>query len=312
MTTSARRTASVFKTLYGPAVLVLAFAGCGGPRAEPEIVWGEHGTQPGAIHRPRAVAIDAQDRLYIVDFTARIQVYDRDGKFLNLGWQTPDYRNGRPSGLSIDRDGNLLVSDSHYHCLRIYSPEGKELRKIGGEAGTGPGQLAYICDAVQDEEGNFYIGEFAENTRISKLDADGHFIKCWGRPGTEPGEFGRIRALVLGPDHLLYVVDATNHRIQVFTRDGELVRCWGEPGREPGQLSYPFDLAFDPQGDLYVVERGNNRVQKFAKEGKSLGCWGGPGRAPGQLDEPWGLAVDSRGRVHVIDTENHRVQRIRF
>lgn len=287
-------------------------AGCGGPHAVPEIVWGTKGAQPGDFSRPRAVAIDAQDRLYIVDFTARIQVFDRDGHFLGLCWTTPDFRNGRPSGLSIDRDGNLLVSDSHYHCLRIYSLDGELLRTIGGEAGTGPGQLAYVSDAVQDADGNYYVAEFCENQRISKLDQDGKFIKCWGEAGSEPGQFGRIRALALGPDGNLYVVDATNHRIQVFTRDGALVACWGEPGSEPGQLSYPHDLAFGPKGELYVVERGNHRVQKFTPDGVSLGCWGGPGREPGRLHEPWALAVDSKGRVHVIDTENHRVQRIHF
>ena len=35
---------------------------------------------------------------------------DRDGKFLGHCWNTPDYRNGRPSGLSIDRDGNVLIA----------------------------------------------------------------------------------------------------------------------------------------------------------------------------------------------------------
>src|SRR6266567_4702004 len=46
--------------------------GCG-PRAEPEIIYGRHGVNGGQFVRPRAVAIDAQDRVYIVDFTARIQ-----------------------------------------------------------------------------------------------------------------------------------------------------------------------------------------------------------------------------------------------
>jgi DNA-binding beta-propeller fold protein YncE len=291
---------------------LLLLAGCGGPHPEPEVVYGQHGTQSGDFVRPRAAAIDKHDHIYIVDFTARIQVFDRNGKFLERCWTTPDYRNGRPSGLSIDRDGNLLLSDSHYHCIRIYSPDGVELRKFGGEAGTGHGQFGYISDAVQDEDGNYYVAEFCENHRISKLDARGKFLKCWGSEGTEPGQFGRIRALALGPDGNLYVVDATNHRIQVFTREGQLVRCWGEAGSEPGQLSYPHDLAFGKDGQLYVVERGNHRVQKFTPEGVSLGCWGGPGREPGRLHEPWALVVDSHGRVHVVDTENHRVQRINF
>jgi DNA-binding beta-propeller fold protein YncE len=299
---------------FGRALAIpflIALGGCA-PHDRPEIVWGRQGVQPGEFSRPRAIAIDSNDRLYIVDMTARIQVFDRDGKFLNLCWSTPDFRNGRPSGLSIDRNGNLIVSDSHYHCVRIYSPEGEQLRVIGGEVGTGPGQFGYVSDTVQDEDGNYYVAEFFENHRISKLDADGKFIKCWGSAGVEPGQFGRIRALAFGPDGNLYVADATNHRIQVFTKNGDLVRVWGEPGTAPGKLSYPYDLAFGKKGVLYVVEMGNHRIQKFTPDGALLACWGGPGKEPGQLHEPWALAVDSHGRVHVIDTLNHRVQRVDF
>jgi DNA-binding beta-propeller fold protein YncE len=291
---------------------LLLLAGCGSDPSRPELVWGRRGVQNGDMVRPRAIAIDAQDRLYIVDFTARIQVYDRDGHYLGPTWTTPDYRNGRPSGLSIDQDGNLLVSDSHYHCFRIYSPQGVELRRFGGAGGTAPGQLGYVSDVVQDEDGHYYVAEFGENQRISKFDRDGKFLCSWGSGGTEPGQFSRARALALGPDGNLYVADACNDRIQVFSRDGRLVRIWGNTGSEPGQLKYPYDLAFNKAGILYVVENGNNRVQKFTATGDSLGCWGGPGHAPGQLHNPWALAIDKKGRVHVVDTENHRVQRIEF
>jgi DNA-binding beta-propeller fold protein YncE len=296
------------------ALIFCLLAGCGGPASAPELVWGRHGVQGGELATPRAIAIDAQDRLYLVDMTARIQAFDRDGKYLGHTWTTPDYRRGRPSGLSISRDGNLLVSDSHYHCLRIYSPEGKLLRTLGGEDGTGPGKLSYVSDAVQDDDGFFYVAEFGDNQRITKLDADGKYLTSWGSPGSEPGQFARIRALALGPDDYLYAADACNHRIQVFTRGGQLVRCWGVAGSEPGQLSYPYDLAFSRGHTpyLYVVEYGNNRVQKFTPEGQSLGCWGAAGREPGRLCSPWALAVDSQGRVHVVDSNNDRVQRIRF
>lgn len=297
---------------YPALVAVLLVAGCDRPSATPQLVWGRRGVQPGDIVRPRAIAIDKQDRLYLVDYTARIQVYDADGKYLGPTWTTPDFRNGRPSGLDIDRDGNLIVSDSHYGCIRIYSADGTELRRLGGVAGTEPGKFGYISDAVQDADGYFYVSEFGANERITKLDNDGQLVKVWGEKGTGPGQFTHIRALALGPDGLLYVADACNHRIQVYTRDGAFVRSWGGAGSEPGQMSYPYDLAFGPQGDLYVVEYDNHRVQKFTKEGKPLGCWGEPGRAPGQLHNPWALAVDSRGRVHVVDTENHRIQRIRY
>jgi hypothetical protein len=293
---------------------LLLLSGCRNNAKDPEMVWGRRGISEGELVKPRAIAIDSKDRLYLVDWTARIQAFDRDGKFLGHSWTPPDYRNGRPSGLSIDKDDNVVVSDSHYHCVRIYSPEGKLLRTIGGEAGSEPGQLSYISDTLRDKDGNFYIAEFGDNQRITKLDPNGKFIKCWGSPGSEVGQFARVRAMALGPDGNLYLADACNHRIQVFTTDGDFVRCWGQPGAGPGQLSYPYDVAFAPSANpaLYVVEYGNHRVQKFTMAGESLGVWGRPGREPGCFSSPWALAVDSRGRVHVVDSENDRVQRIEF
>jgi DNA-binding beta-propeller fold protein YncE len=302
--------------LRRPLVLLLgvcglAVAGCG-PSSKPDLVWGKRGVLDGDVVRPRAAVIDGDDRLWIVDFTARVQAYDLDGNYLGPTFTPPDFRNGRPSGLGVTRDGKLIVCDSHYSCFRIYEPTGTELRVIGGDKGTAPGQYGYVSDTVQDADGFFYVSEFGINERITKLDADGKFVACWGKSGTAEGEFNRIRALALGPDDRLYVADSCNHRVQVFTKDGKLERVIGSEGDGPGQLKYPYDLAFGPKGDLYVVERGNHRVQKFSAAGVTEGVWGGPGRQPGQFADPWALVVDRKGRVHVIDTENHRVQRIKF
>jgi DNA-binding beta-propeller fold protein YncE len=282
-----------------------AAVGCGSGTSRPDLVWGKKGVRDGDLVRPRACVIDQADRLWVVDFTARVQAFDLDGKHLGITFSTPDYRKGRPSGLGLGRDGDLILCDSHYSCLRLYDADGKERRSIHGP-------FSYLSDVVQDDDGYFYLSEFGERQRISKLDAEGKLVKHWGSEGSEPGQFARPRALALGPDGLLYVADACNHRIQVFDREGELVRVFGTPGDGPGELRYPYDVAFGPDGALYVVEFGNHRVQKFTAEGESLGTWGGPGREPGRLHSPWGLAVDRKGRVHVLDTENHRVQRLRF
>jgi DNA-binding beta-propeller fold protein YncE len=279
----------------------------------PELVWGKKGVQDGDFARPRAIAIDAKTgHLFVVDFTARVQMYDLDGHHLGLTFQTPDFRNGRPSGLSIDRDGNLLVADSHYHCVRVYDHAGTLLKTLGGEGGDKPGQFGYLSDCVQDADGYYYISEFGQNQRITKLAPDGKFVACWGEQGVGPLQFNRVRALAIGPDGLLYAADACNHRVQVLTRDGRFVRQFGEPGGQLGQLQYPYDLAFGPKGELYIAEYGNHRVQKWTAEGRALGTWGLPGRRPGELANPWALDLDPFGRVHIVDTENHRVQRLKF
>lgn len=289
---------------------ILASAGCGGPGSAPEAVWGKRGVQDGEFVKPRAIAIGPGDRIYVVDMTARIQAFDRNGKSLGVSWQPPDYRNGRPSGLSVDKAGNVIVSDSHYHCVRVYSPEGTLVRTVGDE----PGRLGYVSDALCDDAGNFYVSEFGDNDRLSKFDANGTFVKCWGSPGTEPGQFAKVRAMTIAPDGNLYLADSCNHRIQVFTTDGKFVRMFGNPGKGQGELAYPYDVACSRGSPpyLYVAEKENSRVQKFTLDGQSLGTWGSHGRAVGQLSNPWALAVDSRGRVHVVDSLNDRVQRINF
>jgi sugar lactone lactonase YvrE len=295
-------------------VLVAGMTGCADSFAassEPEIVWGRIGIANGRFQKPRAMTIDADDLLYIVDMTARIQVFNRDGGFKRV-WSTPTHANGRPTGLSISRDGLLLVADTHYYRVLFYTLDG-ELRDdltIGGTMGQGPGEFGFLTEAVQDSSGNFYVAEYGEYDRIQKFSPDGEFILQWGGHGADAGQFARPQCLAVDADDRIWVADACNHRIQVFDSDGELLELWGTQGHEPGQLSYPYGIALDGQGHLYICEYGNHRVQKLTLDGKPIATWGSEGRKPGQLFNPWSLVLDSLGRVHVLDSNNHRVQRI--
>ncbi|MGL6074094.1 MAG: NHL repeat-containing protein [Fimbriiglobus sp.] len=304
--------AAVVGLFFAVALGLYGFLAVGSRQGQPDAMWGSRGVVDGKFNRPRAVALDPQGRLFIVDFAARIQGFSLNGNHLGHTWTTPDFRNGRPSGLGIDREGNVLVADSHYHSVRVYSAAGELLKTLGGKPGKEPGEWGYVSDVVQDADGTYYVSEFGQNDRITKLDADGKFLHCWGKNGQAEGDFNRVRALALGPDGLLYSADACNHRIQVFDKAGQFVRAFGQAGSAPGELSYPYDLAFHPSGDLVVVERGNHRVQRFKTTGEAVAIWGSGGSAPGQLADPWALAVDPQGVVYVVDTENHRVQSFRW
>jgi len=274
-------------------------------------VWGERGISAGRMNKPRALAIDRYDRLYIVDMTARIQVFEPDGTYL-YGWQTPAYENGRPTGLSFGRNGQLLVADTHYYRMLVYTPEGELIEEevIAGREGNRPGEFGLVTDAVQDSQGNYFVAEYGEYDRIQKFSPDGEFLLQWGSHGREPGQFVRPQNLAIDEQDHVWVADACNHRIQVFDAHGNLVKLWGEQGDGLGQLYYPYDLILDGEEHIYICEYGNHRVQKFDLDGNSLGCWGRNGRRDGELHNPWALVRDSRGDIYVLDTNNHRVQRI--
>jgi DNA-binding beta-propeller fold protein YncE len=280
------------------------------------LTWGRRGLTDGRFYKPRAVAIDARDQLYIVDMSGRIQVFTPDGEYLR-SWKTPAIETGKPCGLVIDRQGHLLVADTHYFQVLFYTTAGTSLpgRTIGGHFGHEPGQFGFVTDVVQDSAGQYYVSEYGEYDRIQKFDAGGQFLTQWGGHGSAPGEFIQPRGLAIDRHDHVWVADACNHRVQVFDARGEtprLVRSWGRQGSDLGQLRYPYGIALDDQGHVYISEFGNSRVQKFTADGQSLGSWGKPGRRDGELYQPWDLVIDSRGRVHVLDTYNHRVQRIRL
>ena len=315
-----RRHLDRFEMRYWIWIVGLAsIAGCapGVSRpGEPEVVWGRRGLTNGRFQKPRAMAIDDQDRLYIVDMTGRIQVFSPDGQFLR-SWRTPEITDGRPTGLSFDRHGRLMVADTHYYRVLFYSTTGEihEELAIGGVYGQGPGEFHFVTDCVQDSQGNYYVAEYGEFDRIQKFSPQREFLFQWGNQGERDRRFMRPQSLAIDEQDLLWVADSCNHRIQVFDargHDAKLVKSWGSHGREPGQLSYPWGLILDSRGHVYVSERGNHRVQKFDRDGRSLGIWGTSGRRPGELNEPWTLVMDSQQRIHILDTYNHRVQRIRL
>ncbi len=290
-----------------------------GSGAAPQLVWGRRGMSDGRFLKPRAITIDHQDHLYIVDTTGRIQVFDAEGSLLR-SWSTPQTANGRPTGMATKatagKDGTprLFVADTHYYRMLVYTLDGKLIpeEQIGGVAGHSPGEFAFVTDAVCDDDGFFYIGEYGDSDRIQKFSSDGDFVSQWGGTGHTSGKFVRPQSLVVDKK-TLYVVDAGNHRIQRFDVSEDqprLIDIWGKEGNQNGQFYYPYDLALASDGTVLVCEYGNQRLQRFDHAGKWIASWGGPGFEPGQLYQPWGLTIDSHDRVHILDSNNHRVQRI--
>ena len=313
-----RRGICRFFACLAAAWLVL-LTGCEDSGPQPgkvEKVWGKRGTANGRFNKPRAITIDSHDNLYIVDMTARIQVFDRKGTYLR-SWQTPASINGRPTGVSIDRQGRVMVADTHYFRVLFYTPEGKLLEEmtIGGTSGPGPGEFNFVTDVVQDSQGNYYIAEYGEYDRIQKFSSERKFLYQWGSHGSEPGQFMRPQGLALDEHDHLWVADACNHRIQVFDATGaepKLIKQWGRQGNAPGELNYPYNLWLDGKGSIYIAEFGNHRVQKFSLDGEPQGTWGRNGAGEGEMYQPWGLVRDSKQRFHVLDTYNHRVQTFFF
>jgi DNA-binding beta-propeller fold protein YncE len=76
--------------------------------------WGGSGSAPGQFLVPHALALDSRGRLFVADRdNNRIQIFDQDGEFIAAWTQF-----GRPSGIFIDADDTLYVSDNQSNTER--------------------------------------------------------------------------------------------------------------------------------------------------------------------------------------------------
>jgi ABC-type Fe3+ transport system permease subunit/DNA-binding beta-propeller fold protein YncE len=291
------------------AVFVLAGCDRDGRDGEPKVMsaFGKTGGGPGEFLYPRAIDLDSDGTVRVVDKTGRIQHLARDGQCLDV-IQMPLIDAGKPTGISLHKDGRLFVADTHYHRVVIFSREGQVVGEFG-TYGEGDGCFIYPTDVAFSPDGRIFVSEYGGNDRISIFTPEGKFISSFGTPGSGEGQLSRPAALCVDTARAcLYVADACNHRIGVYNLDGQLTGYLGSVGRGPGQLRYPYGLSLLPDGTLVVCEFGNNRIQLFSPQGESVAVYGRSGRELGQLAYPWSVVVDSRRRAFVVDAGNNRIQ----
>ena len=312
------RFSSRHRAIISASLLALLGAACswgsadGGASAAPESgirIIGSRGDGPVQFDRPRALVVLPDGSFWVADMTGRIQSIDAEGKH-RLTIALPQTQLGRPTGLAIARDGNLLVAETHYSRISRYSQEGKLLQQWG-EPGKGEGQFGMVTGLAVDPEGNIFALEHGDwNDRIQKFSPEGEFLLAFGSFGEEPGQFRRPAAADCDEAGNLYVADAVNHRIQKFDGEGNLIALWGGIGREPGKFRYPYGITLGPDEVVYTCEFQNNRVQAFTRTGEFLGTLGRAGTRPGEFLTPKGIAAAPGGVLLVADTNNHRIQRI--
>jgi DNA-binding beta-propeller fold protein YncE len=289
-----------------------ALTGCDEAPAQsgtPEVLnaFGQTGKGQGEFIYPRAIDLDSEGSLFVVDKTGRVQRLNPEGEFLDC-INMPLIETGKPTGLSVAPGGNLYVADTHYHRVVVFSPEGKLIEEFG-EFGKGDGCFIYPTDVAFSPDGRIFVSEYGGNDRISVFTEQGDFLFCFGAPGSGAGQLARPSAICVDTARkCLYVADACNHRVAIYDLDGNLLEYIGSAGRSVGQLRYPYDLALLPDGTLVVCEYGNNRLQLFGPDRKSLAVCGRAGRQSGQLAYPWGVAIDAQRRAFIVDAGNNRIQ----
>jgi DNA-binding beta-propeller fold protein YncE len=116
-----------------------------------------------------------------------------------------------PTGISVDRRGNLIVADGGNGRVQALDPFGGFLRAWPLAARSERDRVAVA--ALPD--GQVAIAE-AEAARLTVWSRDGRLLARLEGEGAAPGQMQRPRGLAADRLGRLYVADTDNHRIQIF------------------------------------------------------------------------------------------------
>lgn len=218
----------------------------------------------------------------------------------------------RPHAIDVAPDGRILCTDDTDHSVRIFSAEGDLLQTLG-KPGTGSGFLSgnpfYKCtDATIGNDGSIYVCDGYGNAAVHKFDCDGNFLKSWGSPGTEPGQFIIPHNIGCDGDGLLYVADRENHRVQVFDSDGAFVMQWPVYRAQGLYVSRSHDLCIVTE-DCPSREAPSGwsnvgaRVLVTDRRGRILERFGAnrPGHEGSAFIAPHGVSLGKSGDIYVAD-----------
>jgi DNA-binding beta-propeller fold protein YncE len=122
-------------------------------------------------------------------------------------------------------------------------------------------------------------------------------IGTFGTRGLGPGAFVYPRAITVGRDNAIYVVDKSA-RIQRFSPEGDFETVWNMPERRAGK---PVGLWAGPNGRIYVADTHYHRVIVYDRDGKELARFGRKGTGDGEFQLPTDVVVDREGFIYVSE-----------
>ncbi len=212
------------------------------------------------------LAIDDTDRLFVSDSDAHaILVFGPNHKpeaAIRQGLSTP-------AGMAIDLENRFLyVADVDLDQVLVYDADNFRLLRRIGTGGkehslTTPGDFAKPTGVAVDQDGNLYVTDML-NARIEIFDADGGFIRAFGKRGDGPGYFAMPKGVAVDCDGHIWVTDSMQSRVQLFSQEGRLLLYMGDgQGIGPGMFSGLQFITIDKNNHVFTSEVYPGRVQEF-------------------------------------------------
>jgi hypothetical protein len=341
---------TIRKITSGGAVTILA--------ASPRLQGTNDGVGSAArFNQPASVAVDSANNVYVVDSGGQtVRKITSGGVVTTLAGTgglsgTNDgvgsaARFVNPQGVAVDNAGNVYVSDSGNHTIRMVTPGGVVTTLVGSpkqsgslDGTNGVARFSTPRGIAVDSATNVYVAD-SGNSTIRKLT---HVGIDWvvttlagsaGQHGNMDGTNGAAR--FHGPDGVavdsagnVYAVDRSNDDIRKITPAGVVTTFAGVPGQTgsadgtgaAAEFHQPVGVAVDSSTNIYVADFQNSTVRKITPAGTNwvvttlagtagmTGTNDGTGSAA-RFSQPFGIAADTAHNVYVTDGSNFTIRKI--
>ncbi len=251
--------------------------------------------------------------------------------------------------VKVDRTDNIWVADKGSDMVIKFTPAGRVAMVFGrkqeaSDEKTGPlphpnpalppqdGMFRQVTDMAWDSLGDTFISDGYINSRIAKVDKDGNWIKSWGEPGDQAGQFNVPHSIAVDAEDRIYVADRGNRRIQVFDSEGKFLRQFTidvpfDPNSRPaigskptlpikgGQTMAPGSpwaicITPPPHQVLFSSDAYPGSIYKLDLDGRVLGVLGESGKQLKQFGWIHQIACPSENELYVAELLNWRVQKL--
>lgn len=306
---------------------------------------------------PAGLTFDNKGNLYISDRdNHRVRKVDTRGiittvigngiaGFSGDGGKATEAQINLPSGVVVDDNGNIYVSDRSNDRIRKVNSKGIITTIAGNgidgyKGDSGPAteaQLSRPFGLALDKKGNLYIADRGNN-RVRKVNPQGIITTVAGDGSFFfMGDNGpAYRASIAGPtgvvvddEGTLYIADRNNNRIRSVDTQG-MIRTIAGTGQQDYNgdselardtaLYLPFAVTLDTDGKLLVVDRSHYRIRRVDPRrgsvktvaGNGLKMFAGDGgpATGAKLSFPHGIVVDKKDNLLISDKGHYRIRRI--
>jgi uncharacterized protein (TIGR03437 family) len=317
---------------------------------------GDGGLATGAsLSYPAGLAFDSSGNLYIADtYNSDVRKVDTNGiittvagdggasGFAGDGGPATKALLSSPSGIAVDKSGNLYIADRLNQRIRMVTASTGIITTIAGSNTTGwhgdggpaaQATFTYPTSIAIDSAGNLYIAD-TNNWSVRRISTSGIITTVagtgqWGSTG-DGGQ--ATKATMAGPQSValdasgnLYIADSANQRIRRVDPGGVITTIAGTgtagfsgdgTAATGAAFSNPVAVAVDTSGAVYVADYDNNRIRRFTVGGAvttfagTTTSVGDGGPSTQARVEPWSIAVDSAGNLYIADRLENRVRKV--